>query len=673
MKIDETQIRNWWDVMKAGRGLVEIRILTKGPIYSGIFDNCDSLIGELQQFPDSDSIKGVFYTLNDLNDYCRDWPQYGKILKGVKTASDADIARRSWVLVDIDPIRPSGVSATENEKAQARDVADKVLKLYDIGFPNPKLILDSGNGVHLLWRAEMENNRDNSDILRCFLHTLKGVFNTPGADVDTSVFNPARISKLPGTWARKGDDTPNRPHRMSKILKVVPDDNCDSLIADDLKAMIDHFTPDMPEVSEMPENAPQTPLNADISQVLRDVESCLCQLEAQGIKFPADRDKWHTILCGWYHSLGMDGLDAFLRFSAMWENNNPAEDRQKYIEIQSYPHNDRPASIQSFFALCREYGIIPAYDWRKWQVDITQEQPAPIPLITRDGRNFLSRGNLCAIVGRPKAGKSTLLSAIVATAYTGNDCLGFQSEGRLRVVWFDTEQGPDDSTRVWRGAYHLAGIPVEKNDNLIFLRLLETPLKERLSCIEAVIKETRPDVVIIDGIGDILRNTNDIEESQAVVMEIRRINTQYECGIIAILHINWRDDKARGHIGTILQQKSETIALLEHEAGMDSPSKVIPQLTRKAPFAQFSFAIDSETGLPSLTEGTPQTPPPAIESLLDCIKAGHKYRHKELVEMMMGRGITESNAKKYIGVAVEKGYLIKDNEGYALDDDDLPE
>ena len=679
MRINESEIRLWYDTMKAGQ-LVEIRILAKGATFSGIFEDADSIIKELQSFSESDSVKGVYYTLNPLREDCRRWPQYGHIVQATKTAKDSDIARREWLLIDIDPKRPSGVSATDEEKERAKDVADNVLKLYDIDlpdgnyFPRPKMIVDSGNGYHLLWRYEMENTQGDTDLVHDFLRTLKGAYDTDRADIDATVFNASRISKLPGTWARKGADTLERPHRMSKVLKIVPDADCDTLVADDLRAVLGHFAPHADAISDKTVEASKSAENTDIAKVLRDVTSCLEQLEAKGVRFPADRDKWHTILCGWYHSLGADGLDSFLRFSALWENNDPRADRAKYLETFKYPHEKRPASIASFFALCRDYGINPApvYDWRQWQIDITQEQPDPIPLITRNGRMFLSRNNLCTIVGRPKAGKSTLLTAIVATAYTGCDCLGFSSDGHFKTLWIDTEQAPDDSARMWRGVYRLAGVPVQNDDALVFLRLLETPINERLKCMEAVIRETRPDLVIVDGVADMMKNTNDIEESQALVTAIRQINTRYSCGIVLILHVNWRDEKARGHLGTVLQHKSETVALLEHTAGMDSPVKVIPQLTRKAPFSDFTFEIDTETGKPVLSD-VPAPTAPAIETLLDCMKAGRVYSHKELVQLMMGRGIGESNAKKYIGEAVKRGYIEKSVDGYAIADEDLPE
>ena len=138
--------------------------------------------------------------------------------------------------------------------------------------------------------------------------------------------------------------------------------------------------------------------------------------------------------------------------------------------------------------------------------------------------------------------------------------------------------------------------------------------------------------------------------------------------------MNWRDEKARGHLGTVLQHKSETVALLEHTAGMNSPVKVIPQLTRKAPFADFTFEIDAETGKPVLAD-VPAPIPPAVQTLMGCISAGKTYSHKDLVKMMTDKGLSEPNAKKYIGVAFKQGYLDNTPDGHYMvaNDDDFPD
>ena len=46
------------------------------------------------------------------------------------------------------------------------------------------------------------------------------LFSDQRVKVDTTTFNPARIVKLYGTPARKGDSTEDRPHRLARLLEV---------------------------------------------------------------------------------------------------------------------------------------------------------------------------------------------------------------------------------------------------------------------------------------------------------------------------------------------------------------------------------------------------------------------------------------------------------------------
>ena len=92
------------------------------------------------------------------------------------------------------------------------------------GWPAP-VVADSGNGYHLLYRlaedvpvAAVPVPAD--DPVRRLLRHLAAKFDTAHAAIDTSVFNPGRIVKLPGTKARKGPGTPDRPHRRASLLEV---------------------------------------------------------------------------------------------------------------------------------------------------------------------------------------------------------------------------------------------------------------------------------------------------------------------------------------------------------------------------------------------------------------------------------------------------------------------
>ena len=155
------------------------------------------------------------------------------------TTSDADILRRRWLPIDIDPLRPSGVSSTDEEHGLALAKADEVARwIAGLGFPEP-VRADSGNGAHLLYRIDLPNDEAATALVKSCLATLDALFSDDRVNVDTANFNAARIWKLYGTVSRKGDNTPDRPHRRSRILSA-PDElkSRDGRTARDLAARL---------------------------------------------------------------------------------------------------------------------------------------------------------------------------------------------------------------------------------------------------------------------------------------------------------------------------------------------------------------------------------------------------------------------------------------------------
>lgn len=140
------------------------------------------------------------------------------VAAGTPTAGEADVAERRWLLIDVDPIRPSDVSATDAEKAEAlRRALDIRDALRAEGWPDP-VVADSGNGVHLIYRVSLPAS---SDLPRRCLEALDFRFSDARVAVDVGAAAAARLVKLYGQVARKGDSTPERPHRPSRLL-VVP-------------------------------------------------------------------------------------------------------------------------------------------------------------------------------------------------------------------------------------------------------------------------------------------------------------------------------------------------------------------------------------------------------------------------------------------------------------------
>lgn len=235
-EIDEKQIRLWWQTFNPNNKLVEIRLLGK-TTFSGYFKNVDKMIDGLRPLLDHNSYQyygamQAYFTLNEINDDLYSREQHDVFIKKPKsTTTDGDVVRRRFVLIDLDPSRSAGISASDEEFEKAHLKAVALYRyLLGIGFKEP-MITTSGNGYHLYVPCDMPNDESHNELIKRFLQSLGKMFSDNEVEIDEKVFNPARIDKLIGTWAKKGSDTKERKWRIAKIVKVPSDllPNDDSL------------------------------------------------------------------------------------------------------------------------------------------------------------------------------------------------------------------------------------------------------------------------------------------------------------------------------------------------------------------------------------------------------------------------------------------------------------
>lgn len=220
MKLDESQLRKALNILKPDGTLFEVRMLMAQPkrTMSGYFKDADTAIEALK----NTDLRNwnVFFTLNSIEESCYDRIQHNKLTVPQNTTADKEIEVYTWLLIDLDPDRPTGISSSDKEVEKAKALGRRVYTyLKQEGFEDPVIAM-SGNGIHLLYRIWMKNTNDNVTLIKNFLNAIDLMFSNNEIHVDVSNFNPARICKLYGTVAQKGAGTDERPHRMSYIVSA---------------------------------------------------------------------------------------------------------------------------------------------------------------------------------------------------------------------------------------------------------------------------------------------------------------------------------------------------------------------------------------------------------------------------------------------------------------------
>jgi hypothetical protein len=227
----KSQIKRTLDLLHPN-GLVEVRALhlqgRSNYTAAGYFNDFAGTAAAVLKLEQQHKPSGIYFNLNSINPalLARSPDQITHYASC--TTSDRDVIWRRWLLIDVDPARPSGVPSSDDELEAAKIVAQQARDwlMNERGFDEPVEAM-SGNGWHLLFQIDMPNDDESTETVKGILNAVADRFggeNTPyglsRVDVDRSVFNAARITKLYGTLARKGHTIPGRPIRCSYIASV---------------------------------------------------------------------------------------------------------------------------------------------------------------------------------------------------------------------------------------------------------------------------------------------------------------------------------------------------------------------------------------------------------------------------------------------------------------------
>ena len=221
-------------------------------------------------------------------------------------------------------------------------------------------------------------------------------------------------------------------------------------------------------------------------------------------------------------------------------------------------------------------------------------------LYTWNGIPCFAKGELVAVTGKAKSGK-TYLNSILMAAGVGSAQLGLQRipAEPLRVVWIDTEQSEDSTHEILRDRIGAMIHEAPSEDLFHVFNLRQIKWQNRMMLVLSAIAICQPDLVVFDGIRDVVGDINNYEEAQNTIGQLLKLTSEYKTCIVCVLHQNkaLEDRTLRGALGTELQNKSfET-----YECSKDAETRIftIKQIaTRKFDLPnKIQFCVNQD-GLP---------------------------------------------------------------------------
>jgi KaiC/GvpD/RAD55 family RecA-like ATPase len=215
----------------------------------------------------------------------------------------------------------------------------------------------------------------------------------------------------------------------------------------------------------------------------------------------------------------------------------------------------------------------PRLNFHDFIFDTTTEPAPPDYLLEIGGCPLMPRGGLTVVTGQAKSGKTSFLTAMVATMMSGRD-FGMMERRTSpgKILWVDTEQSENDMSFAFERLFRQAEIPLrddsQKHD-LIILKTRPLSPEQRLQVMLDAVAEITPSVLILDGLRDLLHDFNDIKQSNVIVTALLKLLDTYPAmNVVGVLHQNPKDDKMRGHLGTEALNKARDIFVCEKENGV---------------------------------------------------------------------------------------------------------
>lgn len=240
----------------------------------------------------------------------------------------------------------------------------------------------------------------------------------------------------------------------------------------------------------------------------------------------------------------------------------------------------------------------------KYEIKASDHIPPPEIALSVGGATIGTLGNILSIIGKAKSRKSFFITMAISVSISKDTIFNmFKNElptHQNSVLYFDTEQGKYHVQMALKRICTLVGVKEPNNLQVYGLRSLN-PL-ERLQLIEYAIYNTdNLGIVFIDGIKDLITSINDEEQATMIVSKLMKWSEERNILIVTVLHQNKGDNNARGHIGSELNNKAETVLSITKSTDNEMVSIVAPEMCRNLEPQSFAFEID-QNGIPYISD-----------------------------------------------------------------------
>lgn len=283
----------------------------------------------------------------------------------------------------------------------------------------------------------------------------------------------------------------------------------------------------------------------------------------------------------------MDATEAAMKFSKELESST--------AECTVSP---APTHSESYMAIANRV-LAKVIDVSPYRVDPNKDYGKAECLLTINGVGCGHRGDIIAVTGRAKQGKSMAVAAEVAMIISTEYTIAGKAQSKPgKVIYFDTEQHPRNGQKQIERIASMLGLPPKQEpDGLIYysLRLFKAEDREHI-IIQQILAE-KPDAIVIDGIRDLVISINSEEEATRLTQTLMVLAEECNIAIFCVLHKNKGkgDDTMRGHLGAELENKAAEVWDVSCENGIFT---VKLAECRNEPVPDWHFCLD-KNGTPA--------------------------------------------------------------------------